>query len=121
MSTKTKSANYSPKVTGIEFRPTAAKVTGAVDQGGKPDLVVRSKRLAVFVDGDFWHGNAHRLRGLSQLEELFPTNTDWWVAKISRNVERDREVTSELESSGWRVWSGCGRAKCSRTRELRPT
>jgi DNA mismatch endonuclease (patch repair protein) len=57
----------------------------------------------VAVDGDLWHGNAHRLRGLDRLEDLFPTNGEFWVAKIGRNVERDREVTSALETAGWRV------------------
>ncbi len=66
-------------------------------------MVIRAKRLAVFVDGDFWHGNAWRLRGLPSIEAQFPTNTEWWTAKIRRNVERDREVTEQLEASGWRV------------------
>ena len=79
----------------------------AHDVIGKPDLVVRSRKVAVFVDGDFWHGNAHRLRGLDRLEELFPTNRDWWTKKLRRNIERDREVTATLKSAGWcvvRIW-----------------
>lgn len=75
----------------------------ARDVPGRPDIVIRRRRLAVFVDGDFWHGNSWRLRGLSSLEEQFPTRTDWWVAKISRNMQRDREVTAALENDGWRV------------------
>jgi DNA mismatch endonuclease (patch repair protein) len=59
--------------------------------------------VAVFVDGDFWHGNAHRLRGLDRLEDLFPTNREWWMKKLRRNIERDREVTASLRSNGWRV------------------
>ena len=70
---------------------------------GKPDLVFVGPRIAVFIDGDFWHGNAWRLRGLRSLEDLFPTNTDWWVAKIRRNMERDQEVTTALERHGWTV------------------
>jgi DNA mismatch endonuclease (patch repair protein) len=61
----------------------------------------------VFVDGDFWHGNAWRVRELDSLADLFPTNTDWWVAKIEGNVERDHRVTAELKQAGWqvlRVW-----------------
>jgi DNA mismatch endonuclease (patch repair protein) len=75
----------------------------ARDVFGRPDLVIRAARLAVFVDGDFWHGNAHRLRGLDDLAQLFPTRTEWWVAKITRNVERDVEVTRRLREKGWRV------------------
>jgi DNA mismatch endonuclease (patch repair protein) len=70
---------------------------------GHPDLVIRSRKLAIFVDGDFWHGNAWRLRGLPNLAALFPNRTAWWVAKIERNVQRDLEVTRQLESKGWRV------------------
>lgn len=75
----------------------------ARDVPGRPDLVIRSKRVAIFVDGDFWHGNAWRVRGLPRLEDQFPTRTEWWVAKITRNMERDREVSAALEAAGWRV------------------
>lgn len=75
----------------------------ASDVAGKPDILLRKSQIAVFVDGDFWHGNAWRLRGLPSLEALFPTRTDWWVAKIQRNMERDREVTTRLEREGWCV------------------
>lgn len=75
----------------------------ATDVPGRPDIVIRARKLAVFVDGDFWHGNAHKLRGLSRLEDLFPNRTDWWVAKIRRNMERDQEVTNVLTGAGWHV------------------
>lgn len=74
---------------------------------GRPDIVFPSKRVAVFVDGDFWHGNAWKLRGLSSLAELFPTRTEWWIDKITRTMERDEEVTRLLTDQGWavlRVW-----------------
>lgn len=74
---------------------------------GRPDLVFVRESVAVFVDGDMWHGNAWRLRGLNSLAEMFPTRTDWWVAKITRNMERDAEVTQALQEEGWlviRVW-----------------
>lgn len=70
---------------------------------GTPDLVFGSARLAVFVDGDFWHGNAWKLRGLDRLEDQFPTNTEWWSAKLRRTIERDQVVTSRLRKEGWRV------------------
>lgn len=73
------------------------------DVEGKPDLAVKSRKIAVFVDGDFFHGNGWRLRGLARLEDQFPTNTEFWVRKITRNIERDREVTLRLEAAGWRV------------------
>ena len=74
---------------------------------GRPDIVFVGPKITVFVDGDFWHGNAWRVREKNSLADLFPTNTDWWVAKIERNMERDREVSSALEERGWeviRVW-----------------
>jgi DNA mismatch endonuclease, patch repair protein len=75
----------------------------AKDVIGHPDLVSRKARLAVFVDGDFWHGNSWRLRGLPSLAAQFPNRTEWWVAKITRTMERDRAVTAELERRGWTV------------------
>ncbi len=86
---------------GVRYRLHARDVPGC------PDLVIRRYRLAVFVDGDFWHGNAWRLRGLARLEDQFPTRTEFWTKKIRRNIERDREVTAALEDAGWtvvRVW-----------------
>jgi DNA mismatch endonuclease, patch repair protein len=82
---------------GVRFRLHAPDVLG------RPDIVIRSKRLAVFADGDMWHGNAWRLRGLDRLEEMFPNNTEFWTKKIRRNIERDREVTSRLTKDGWTV------------------
>lgn len=87
---------------GVRFRLQAGDVYG------HPDLVIRRFRIAVFVDGDMWHGNEHVRRGLPNLEALFPTNTQFWCDKIRRNVERDREVNEHLESDGWtviRLWA----------------
>ncbi|MBB6375146.1 DNA mismatch endonuclease (patch repair protein) [Pseudonocardia eucalypti] len=97
----------------------------APDVFGRPDLVIRSRRLAVFVDGDLWHGNPAevRRRGRETLADLFPTRTDWWVAKIERTMARDREVTERLRAEGWtvvRLWEhdvlhdapACARTVC---------
>jgi DNA mismatch endonuclease, patch repair protein len=75
----------------------------AKDVPGRPDVVFRPQRLAVFVDGDFWHGNAWRVRGLPNLEAQFPNRTEWWTAKIRRNMERDEAVNQQLVAEGWRV------------------
>lgn len=77
------------------------------DLPGRPDIAVKKYKLAIFVDGDFWHGNAHHVRGLSRLEDLFPSRTEWWVAKIQRTARRDAEVTKRLRAGGWtvvRIW-----------------
>lgn len=72
---------------------------------GRPDIVFARARLAVFVDGDFWHGNAWRLRGMASFEEQFRfrSRPEWWEAKIRRNMERDRQVEAGLTADGWRV------------------
>lgn len=77
----------------------------AKDVLGRPDLVVRSRKLAVFVDGDLWHGNPDewKRRGKPDLASMFPTRTEWWVTKIENNITRDRQVDLELEEQGWRV------------------
>jgi len=81
---------------GLRYRKHA-KLTG------RPDLVFGPARTVVFVDGDFWHGNAWRLRGLPNLEAQFPNRRRWWVRKINRNMERDAEVTAALRRDGWKV------------------
>jgi DNA mismatch endonuclease, patch repair protein len=77
----------------------------ASDVPGCPDLVVRGRKVAVFVDGDLWHGNPAewQRRGRTNLADLFPTRTAWWVQKIERNIQRDREVDQQLQDQGWRV------------------
>src|SRR5579862_180074 len=76
---------------------------------GKPDLVFPVARLAVFVDGDLWHGNQWRLRGLTALEEQFretPAKA-YWLRKIRRNMQRDCAATAALLANGWttlRLW-----------------
>lgn len=75
------------------------------DVPGRPDLAIKTRRLAVFVDGDLWHGNPDepRRRGRDSFADLFPTRTQWWVDKISGNVQRDQRITAQLTSDGWRV------------------
>jgi DNA mismatch endonuclease (patch repair protein) len=67
---------------------------------GRPDLVFPAARVAVFCDGDFWHGrNWRRLK--QQLERRF--NAGYWVAKIDRNRRRDRSQVAALGRLGWLV------------------
>lgn len=64
---------------------------------GTPDLAKPRKRLAVFVDGDFWHGRElERVRAKHGAEGA-------WVQKLEGNVRRDREKDARLESLGWKV------------------
>jgi DNA mismatch endonuclease (patch repair protein) len=63
---------------------------------GSPDFVFRQKRVAVFVDGCFWHGCA---RGCKPL----PLDNPFWSEKIMQNRRRDRAVMRTLRGNGWRV------------------
>jgi len=63
---------------------------------GKPDFLFRRNRLALFVDGCFWHGCPRCYRRPK-------SNRKFWDSKIARNRERDREVSRELRRLGWRV------------------
>lgn len=67
---------------------------------GSPDILFPSVRLAVFVDGCFWHG--------CPVHYTAPeTNSEFWRRKLCQNLSRDRRVTEELRKQGWtvlRVW-----------------
>jgi DNA (cytosine-5)-methyltransferase 1 len=75
------------------------------DLPGKPDLVFPKARVAVFVDGDFWHGGQWRKRKLAALEDQFTgnKNKEYWLKKIRRNMDRDCMVTADLIGQGWTV------------------
>lgn len=70
---------------------------------GKPDLTFKKYKLAVFIDGEFFHGkdwNSGNLR--------VKTNSEYWFKKIQRNMQRDIEVNTHLKNNGWtviRFWS----------------
>jgi DNA mismatch endonuclease, patch repair protein len=71
---------------------------------GKPDLVFPSRRVAIFVDGDFWHGRALIEDGERAFRATLRTrHQDWWVDKLKGNVDRDQRVVRSLEALGWRV------------------
>ena len=65
---------------------------------GSPDIVLPKYRTAIFVHGCFWHGHNG-----CKYYTVPKTNTDFWVAKVARNKERDQEVWRKLEAKGWYV------------------
>lgn len=64
---------------------------------GTPDMVLPRYRIAVFVNGCFWHGHD------CPKGKLPASNRDFWVEKISRNIDRDRRSNIALEEDGWTV------------------
>lgn len=67
---------------------------------GHPDFVFLEKRIAVFVDGCFWHG--HDCRNTRPKD-----NQEYWTKKRERNIKHDREITEYFENRGWtviRIW-----------------
>ena len=84
---------------GLRFRSSPSTLPG------KPDFVLPSRKLAVFVDGDFWHGRQWQMRKHASLEGQFANSPSrqYWLAKIRRNMARDLASTAALLARGWRV------------------
>lgn len=78
---------------------------------GKPDIVMRPYRTAIFVNGCFWHGhnvampqvNSEKFIVNSSCCKIPTTNHEFWVKKIRRNQERDQENYRVLQENGWQV------------------
>lgn len=67
---------------------------------GKPDIVFLKASVAVFCDGDFWHGRKWKSLKSKLVQG---TNAGYWLSKIASNMKRDRLNTKLLESNGWHV------------------
>ena len=83
---------------GLRFRKDHLLRLGRL--GVRPDIVFTRQRIAVFVDGCFWHGCAAHQR-------VPKRNVDYWSAKLQSNRDRDRRVDAALSLAGWdvvRVW-----------------
>ena len=65
---------------------------------GKPDIAITKYKIAVFCDGELWHGKDWETR-----KETIKTNRDYWIPKIERNMTRDNKNKKELENMGWVV------------------
>jgi DNA mismatch endonuclease (patch repair protein) len=69
---------------------------------GKPDITLIKYKVVVFIDGSFWHGHDWDTRQTS-----IKSNRDFWIPKIERNIQRDREINQFYLSRGWtsiRFW-----------------
>jgi DNA mismatch endonuclease (patch repair protein) len=78
---------------GLRYRVDLAPLAG---YRRRADVVFTRRRIAVFIDGCFWHGCPLHYRAPG-------TNAGYWQPKIARNVERDAETTLALVNAGWRV------------------
>lgn len=78
---------------GVRYRKNVRTLPGT------PDIVLAGRKIAIFVDGDFWHARGHR----ENPGEEVASNQSFWRAKLARNVERDRDVNEALTEMGWLV------------------
>lgn len=65
---------------------------------GNPDITIRKSKIAIFVDGEFWHG-----RNWANKKQKIVSNRQYWISKIEKNIERDKKVNQLLSQSGWEV------------------
>jgi len=77
---------------GVRYRKNCKDVFG------KPDICIKKYKLAVFCDSEFWHGKFY-------LEGKIPKNNrEYWIKKLERNIQRDKEVNKKLQEDGWKVF-----------------
>lgn len=76
----------------LHYRKNVASITG------KPDIAFIGKKIAIFVDSEFFHGFDWENR-----QNDIKSNRDFWIKKIERNIQRDAEVNDALNSEGWLV------------------
>ena len=78
---------------GVRYRKNFKELPGT------PDIAITKYRIAVFVDGDFWHVRGHEDNPGEQIQ----MNKPYWTKKLKRNLERDKEVNQVLLEMGWLV------------------
>lgn len=83
---------------GLRYRKNSKTVFG------KPDFSFKKCKVAVFVDGEFWHGKDWEIRKAD-----IKSNREFWIAKIERNMQRDKEVTGRLKAESWTVFRFWGK------------
>jgi DNA mismatch endonuclease (patch repair protein) len=83
---------------GLRYRKYGAGLIG------RPDIVFSRERLAIFIDGDYWHGRLLREGGEKAANAYFSRDkNNYWVPKLQRRIVRDDYVTRSLEELGWTV------------------
>ena len=97
---KIKSRNTKPEILlrkalwkeGIRYRVSNKKIIG------KPDISIKKHKLAIFVDGEFWHGY-----NWSEKKQKIKSNREYWIKKIEGNIARDKKNNQKLKEKGWIV------------------
>ena len=77
---------------GIRYRKNFSKLPGA------PDIVIMKYKIAIFCDGEFWHG-----RDWEKKKHRINSNREYWIRKIEHNIDRDNEINKRLCGNGWTV------------------
>jgi DNA mismatch endonuclease (patch repair protein) len=77
---------------GIRYRKNYKKLPGT------PDIAITKHKIAIFCDGEFWHGKDWAGR-----KNRIKSNPEFWLEKIERNIRRDRDTNKKLEAMGWTV------------------
>lgn len=86
---------------GLRYRKNVSTLPG------KPDLVFIKAKIAIFCDGDFWHGHNWAIRGYGSFEEELKRYSDSWIKKLKKNIDRDERNNRKLNEMGWtviRIW-----------------
>lgn len=92
-------------VKGFRYRLNYKKLPGS------PDIAINKYKIAIFVDGEFWHGY-----DWNNKKEKLIRNREYWIAKIEENIIRDKRVDYELNTMGWfpmHFWSKDVKGNCS--------
>jgi DNA mismatch endonuclease (patch repair protein) len=77
---------------GLRYRVNYKKLPGS------PDIVLVSRKIAIFCDSEFWHG-----KNLAKKKTTIKNNRAYWINKIEENITRDRKNNKELMKMGWSV------------------
>lgn len=65
---------------------------------GNPDVVLLEKKVAIFIDGEFWHGYKWK-----EKKKRISSHRDYWIPKIERTIKRDKQNNLKLKRLGWAV------------------
>ena len=83
---------------GVRYRKNYKQLPGS------PDIAILKYRVAIFIDGEFWHGKDWDTR-----KTKLKHNVEYWQTKIEENINRDIRVNNELNLLGWRVFEILGK------------